>query len=129
MQNTSARNNSIKMEVIHFASLYWAKEVLIFYVNFFYRRTFYLCDTAEVVFPFFHTKNASAAKNLEVYADAFRGHSAPRGWILRYRGCIHLTATSSSRFNTFFLQIALLQGWIPLPVVDLLSLFYRIEVH
>ena len=49
-----------------------------------------------------------------------------RGWILRYRGCIHLTATSSGRFNTFFLllQIALLQGWIPLLVVDSLSFFF-----
>ena len=35
MQNTSTRNNSIKMEVILFASLYRAIEVLIFYVHFF----------------------------------------------------------------------------------------------
>ena len=34
LQNTSARNNSIKMELIIFASLYQAKEGLIFYVHF-----------------------------------------------------------------------------------------------
>ena len=34
LQNTSARNNSIKMEVILFASLYRTIEVLIFYVHF-----------------------------------------------------------------------------------------------
>ena len=77
-----------------------------------------------MVFPSFHMKKVSVAKNSEVYADALGGHSAPRGWILRYRGCIHLTATSSVRFNTIiFLQIALLQGWIPLPVADSLSFF------
>ena len=42
------------------------------------------------------------AKNSEVYADALRGHSVPRGRNLCYRGCIHLTATSSGRFNPFF---------------------------
>ena len=35
-------------------------------------------------------------------ADALRGHSAPWSRILRYRGCIHLTATSSGRFTPFF---------------------------
>ena len=35
LENTSVRNNSIKMELIIFASLYQAKEeVLIFYVHF-----------------------------------------------------------------------------------------------
>ena len=70
-------------------------------------------------------KKASAAKNTEVFADALRGHSAPRGRILRYRGNIHLTTTSSGRFtHLFFLQIALFQGWIPLQVVDSLSFFF-----
>ena len=59
------------MEVILFASLYQAKEVLIFHVHFFNRRTFYLCGAAEVVFPFFHMKKASAAKNSKVLADFF----------------------------------------------------------
>ena len=58
------------MEVILSTSLYQAKEVLIFYVHFFYRRTFYLCGAAEVVFPFFHMKKAPVAKNSEVYADS-----------------------------------------------------------
>ena len=66
------------MELIIFASLYQAKEVLIFYVHF-YRRTFYLRGTAEVVLPFFYMKKASAAKNSEVYVDTLRGHSAPQG--------------------------------------------------
>ena len=90
------------MELIIFASLYQAKEELIFYVHFFYRRTFYLRGVVEVVLPFFHMKKASAAKNSEVYADALRGHSASRGRILRYRGCIHLTVTSSGRLTPFF---------------------------
>ena len=34
--------------------------------------------------------------------EALRGNSAAQVWILRYRGCIHITATSSGRFNTFF---------------------------
>ena len=34
LQNTSPKNNSMKMEVLLFASLYRAKEVLIFYVHF-----------------------------------------------------------------------------------------------
>ena len=34
MQNTSARNNSIRIELTIFASLYQAKEELIFYVHF-----------------------------------------------------------------------------------------------
>ena len=51
---------------------------------------------------FFHMKKASATKNSEVFADALMGHSAPRGRILRYRFCIHLTATSSGRFAPFF---------------------------
>ena len=55
------------MEVILFASLYRAIEVLTFYVHFFYRRTF------------FHMKKASGGEDSEVYADALRGHSAPRG--------------------------------------------------
>ena len=105
MQNISARNNSIKMDLIIFASLYQAKEGLIFYVHFFYWRTFYLRGAVEVVLPFFHMKKASAAKNSEVFEDALRGHSAPRGRILRYRGCIHLTATSSRRFILFFHHI------------------------
>ena len=45
--------------------------------------------------------------------DKYRGlrgrSQEPRGRILRYRGCIHLTATSSGRFTPhFFLQISLL---------------------
>ena len=81
----------------------------LFSTSIFYRRTFYLCGAAEVVLPFFHMKKASAAKNSEVYADDLRGHWSPRGRILRYRGCIHLT--SSGRFiPLFFLKIALLQG-------------------
>ena len=38
--------------------------------------------------------------NTEVYVDALRGHKAR---VLRYRGCTHLTATSSGRFNNLFL--------------------------
>ena len=37
LQNISARNNSIKMEVILFASLYRAKEILIFCVHFLWK--------------------------------------------------------------------------------------------
>ena len=89
--------------IIFFASLYQAKEGLIFYVHFFfYRRAFYLRGAAEMVLPFFHMKKASAAKNLEVFADALKGHLAPLGRILRYRDCIQLTATSSGRFPHFF---------------------------
>ena len=66
------------MEVILFASLYWAKEILFFYVHFF-RRTFYSLGATEVEFPFFHMKKASGGENSEVYADALRGHSAPLG--------------------------------------------------
>ena len=58
------------MELIIFASLYQAKEVLIFYVHFFYRRTFYSRGAVEVVLPFFHMKKALVAKNSEDYADA-----------------------------------------------------------
>ena len=61
------------MEVILFASLYRTIEVLIFYVHFFYRRTFYLCGAAEVEFPFFHMKKASGS-------EKFRGlHGCSQG--------------------------------------------------
>ena len=87
------------MELIIFASLYQVKEGLIFCVH---RRTFYLRGVVEVMLPFFYMKRASAAKNSEVPVDALRGHSAPRGRILRYRGCIHLAATSNGRFTPLF---------------------------
>ena len=48
-----------------------------------------------MVLPFFHMKKALAAKTSEVFVDALRGHSVPRGRILRNCGCIHLTATST----------------------------------
>ena len=105
LQNTSARNNSIKMALIIFASLYQAKEGLIFYVHFFYRRTFYLRGSVEVVLPSFHINKASAAKNSEVFVDALRGHSAPQGRIRWIRGFFHLTATSRGRFTPFFHHI------------------------
>ena len=68
-------------------------------MSLFYRRTFYLRDVAEVVMPSFHMNKASVAKNSEVFADALRGHSAPRGRILHNRGCIHLTATHPIFFH------------------------------
>ena len=54
-----------------------------------------------MMLPFFYMKKASAAKNSELFADALRGHSAPRGRILRC-GCIHFTATSNGKFTLFF---------------------------
>ena len=61
-------------------------------------------------------------RSTRTLSGATRLHEAG---ILRYRGCIHLTATSSDRFNTFFsLKIALLQGRIPLLVVDALPPFF-----
>ena len=69
LQNTSARNNSIKMEVILFASLYRAKEILIFCVHFF-RRTFYPRGATEVEF-FLLYKKASGGENLEVLGSFF----------------------------------------------------------
>ena len=74
------------MEVILSASLYQTKEVLIFYVHFYYRRTFNLCGAAEVVFPFFHMKMASAAKNSEVPADALGRLCV--AFPLQFLGCI-----------------------------------------
>ena len=45
-------------------------------------------------------KKASGDENSEVYADAV--HEAR---VLRYRGCTHLTATSSGRFNNLFFTV------------------------
>ena len=58
------------MELIIFTRLYQAKEGLIFYVHFFFCRTFNSRGAVEVVLPFFHMKKASAAKNSEVPAGA-----------------------------------------------------------
>ena len=99
LQNTPARNNSIKMEVILFTSLYRAIEVLIFYIHFFIEElSIYVVQQRWSSLSFIW-KRLQAAKNSEVYVDALRGHLT---WILHYRGCIHLTATSSGRFNLFF---------------------------
>ena len=88
------------MEVILFASLYLAIEVLIFYVHFL-KKNFLLMWRGRGVVPFLSYEKGFSGENSEVYTDALRGHSAPRGWILHYRGCIHLTATSSGRFTLF----------------------------
>ena len=75
----------MKMELIIFASLYQAKEELIFYVHF-YRRTFYLRGAVEVVLPFFHMKKDSAAKNSEVPTDALGRLCV--AFLFQFLGCI-----------------------------------------
>ena len=59
MQNTSARNNSIKMELS--SPTYTSLKKDLFSSPIFYRRTFYLRGAVEVVLPFFHMKKSSAA--------------------------------------------------------------------
>ena len=131
LQNTSARNNSMKMELLSSLASTRLKKYL-FSTSIFYRRTFYSCSTAEVVLLFFHMKKASAAKNSEVYADALRGNSAPQGRILRYRGCIHRTTTSSGRFTPllFFSTNRLATRLNPTSSGRFtLLFFYRIDMH
>ena len=65
------------MEIILFGSLYRAKEILIFCVHFLSNFLSTWRDRGEV--PFLPYKKASGGENSEVYADALRGHSAPRG--------------------------------------------------
>ena len=61
LQNTSARNNSIKMEIILFASLYRAKEILIFCVHFL-EKNFLSTWRDRSGVPFLSYKKLQAAK-------------------------------------------------------------------
>ena len=71
INNNSARNNSIKMELIIFVSLYQAKEVLYFYTYLFFIEELSIYVPGRAELRSFYIKKSSAAKDLEVSRRSF----------------------------------------------------------
>ena len=70
------------MELIIFVSLYQVKEGLIFYIHSFIEElSIYVMRQSGI--PFLLYKKRLRRREIERSANALRGHSAPRGQILR----------------------------------------------